>query len=85
MESAGVRICREAGGRVVANAMLREFDLAGPNLRDQEEGKKERNFGPSGEGPSGGGRSDGEGSRGGAVWGGRLRRLSRWGPFTGRF
>ena len=25
MESAGVRICREAGGRFVANAMLREF------------------------------------------------------------
>ena len=35
MESAGVRICREAGGRVVANAMLREFDLAAPNPRDQ--------------------------------------------------
>ena len=35
MESAGVRFCREAGGRVVANAMLREFDLAAPNPRDQ--------------------------------------------------
>ena len=35
VESAGVRICREAGGRVVANAMLREFDLAAPNPRDQ--------------------------------------------------
>ena len=35
MESAGVRICREAGVRVVANAMLREFDLAVPNPRDQ--------------------------------------------------
>ena len=35
VESAGVRICREAGGRVVADAMLREFDLAAPNPRDQ--------------------------------------------------
>ena len=35
VESAGARICREAGGRVVANAMLRDFDLVAPNPRDQ--------------------------------------------------
>ena len=28
VESAGARICREGGGRVVTNAMLRDFDLA---------------------------------------------------------
>ena len=33
MESAGARICREAGGRVVANALLRDFDLAAPDPR----------------------------------------------------
>ena len=35
VESAGARICREAGGRVVANALLRDFDLVAPNPRDQ--------------------------------------------------
>ena len=35
VESAFARICREAGGRVVANAMLRDFDLVAPNPRDQ--------------------------------------------------
>ena len=35
VESAGARICREAGGRVVANAILRDFDLVAPNPRDQ--------------------------------------------------
>ena len=33
VESAGARICREAGGRVVTNAMLRDFDLAAPIQR----------------------------------------------------
>ena len=35
VESAGARICREAGGRVVANALLRDLDLVAPNPRDQ--------------------------------------------------
>ena len=34
VESAGARICREAGGRVVFNAMLRDFDLGAPNRLD---------------------------------------------------
>ena len=35
VESAGARICREAGGRVVANAMVRDFDLADPDPGDR--------------------------------------------------
>ena len=35
MESAGARICREGGARVVTNAMLRDFDIAAPDPRDQ--------------------------------------------------
>ena len=34
VESAGARMCREAGGRVVFNAMLRDFDLGAPNPLD---------------------------------------------------
>ena len=35
VESAGARICRAAGGRVVTNAMFREFDLADPDPEDR--------------------------------------------------
>ena len=35
VESAGARICREAGGRVVTNAMFRDFDLADPDPEDR--------------------------------------------------
>ena len=35
VESAGARICREGGGRVVTNAILRDFDLAASNPADQ--------------------------------------------------
>ena len=34
MESAGARICRETGGRVVCNATLRDFNLGAPNGLD---------------------------------------------------
>ena len=34
VESAGARMCREAGGRVVFNAMQRDFDLGAPNRLD---------------------------------------------------
>ena len=34
VESAGARKCREASGRVVFNAMLRDFDLGAPNRLD---------------------------------------------------
>ena len=35
MESADARICREGGARVVTNAMLRDFDTAALDPRDQ--------------------------------------------------
>ena len=34
MESVAARICREAGGRVTTNVMVRDLDLAGPNMFD---------------------------------------------------
>ena len=37
VESAGARICREGGARVVTNALLRDFDLAAPDPRDQRQ------------------------------------------------
>ena len=34
VESAAARVCREAGGRVTTNVMVRDLDLAAPNVRD---------------------------------------------------
>ena len=34
VESAGARICREAGGRVAVNVMVRDMDIAAPDPRD---------------------------------------------------
>ena len=34
MESVAARICREAGGRVTTNVMVRDLDLAAPNMFD---------------------------------------------------
>ena len=34
VESAAARICREAGGRVTTNVMVRDLNLAAPNVRD---------------------------------------------------
>ena len=34
LESVAARICREAGGRVTTNVMLRDLDLAAPNMFD---------------------------------------------------
>ena len=33
-EGAVARVCREAGGRVVVNVMVRDMDLAFPNAQD---------------------------------------------------
>ena len=35
VESAGARICREAGGRVTTNVMMRDLDLPVPHASDQ--------------------------------------------------
>ena len=35
VESAGARICREAGGRVTTNVMMRDLDLTVPHASDQ--------------------------------------------------
>ena len=34
MESAAARMCREAGGRVATNVLVRDMDLAAPDLTD---------------------------------------------------
>ena len=34
LESVAARICREAGGRVTTNVMVRDLDLAAPNIFD---------------------------------------------------
>ena len=34
VESAGARVCREAGGRVAVNVMVRDMDIAAPDPRD---------------------------------------------------
>ena len=34
LESAGARMCREAGGRVATNVMVRDLDIAAPDPRD---------------------------------------------------
>ena len=34
VESAGARICREVGGRVAVNVMVRDMDIAAPDPRD---------------------------------------------------